>query len=481
MTTESTDSLPERLGLRAKPKPKRTPLVGAPPLQPAQADGPVRMEDFYAYMPTANSYLFVPTGDMWPATSVDARVRPVLVPGRDKPLPASKWLDVNRAIEQMTWAPGEGVEIRDRLIADGGWFTRPGCVLLNLYRPPVIVPRAGDVGPWLKHLEYIYPEGSDHAVKWLAHRVQKPAEKPNHALLLGGPQGIGKDSILQPVKEAIGPWNFADVSPQNVLGRFNKFGRSVILRISEARDLGDVDRFAFYDHMKTYTAAPPDVLRIDEKFKGEYYVPNVCGVIITSNHKSDGIFLPADDRRHYVLWSPRTKDNFSPEYWPAFWRWLATGGTAFVAHYLKTLDLSGWDAKAPPPKTQAFYEIVNANRAPEDAEMADVMDKLGRPDVVTLKQIVSRAAGNDFADWLRDRRNRRRIPHRMEECGYVPVRNQMSYGSDLPESYHQAGIYAARILMQPTKFHLALNLKAAKTLGLEVPPALLARADEAIE
>jgi hypothetical protein len=160
----------------------------------------VRREDFVAYLP-AHNYIFMPTREPWPGSSVNA-VLPAVQISKDKSIAASTWIDRNQAVEQMTWAPGQDELIHDRLISGGGWIERIGATCLNLYRPPMLtLGNATEAELWLDHVHKVFGEDDgQHIVTWLAQRVQHPQVKINHALVLGGPQGIGKDTLLEPVK-----------------------------------------------------------------------------------------------------------------------------------------------------------------------------------------------------------------------------------------------------------------------------------------
>jgi hypothetical protein len=121
----------------------------------------------------------------------------------------------------------------------------------------------------------------------------------------------------------------------------------------------------------------------------------------------------------------RTEDGgrqFKDAYWNDLWAYYEHGGRQDVAAYLLQRDISGFNAKAPPRKTPAFWAIVDANRSPEESELADLLETLGNPHAILLSRICSTAEG-EFADWLKERKNRRVIGHRLDKCGYAAVRN----------------------------------------------------------
>jgi len=423
----------------------------------------VTIEDFRAFMPR-HDYIFMPLGDHWPVASINSVlpiVRVARADGTVVPLKPSTWLDQNRSVEQALWAPGLPQVIEGRLLSEGGWVERPRTAAFNRYRGPTIKPGDGSrAGRWIDLLNTVYPDDAEHITCYFAHRIQRPQEKINHGLVLVGTPGIGKDTLIEPLKYGVGPWNFREISPHDVMEKWNDYMRAVVIRVSEARDLGeDSSRYALHEKMKTMLAAPPDVLRIEAKYTPQYYVLNVAGVIITTNHQHDGLYLPPNDRRHYVAGTEVTAADFEKGYWTELWNWYRNGGIEDVVSYLAGYDLvaAGFDPKAEPFKTEAFWRMVGTAVAPEVAELNDAISELKNPEAVTLWQLQQKA-GRELQEWLRDRRNRRAIPHRMESCGYLPVRNTLRADGWWVISEKRQAVYARMELAPQARFDAARAL-----------------------
>lgn len=382
--------------------------------EPEQAaDERVTAADF-CFVAPEDKFLCLPTRQPWTAQAIERR----LFKG------AANAIAKACSVEQMSWMPGKPLFVDDCIISEGGVSVQQGYRVVNQYRAPDR-PKDGnpnDIAPWMEHLMRVFPDTYEHIIAWMAHRIQKPWEKLNHALVLGGKQGIGKDSILEPLKIGVGHSNFAEISPSKLTSEFTGYLQSIVLRVSEARD--NDNRFELYERSKTITTAPPDTLRVNEKHTKEYHIPNVTGVIFTTNHH-DGLFLPPDDRRHHVSFCENfSKEDFSPEYWKALWNWYSdSNGAANVIAFLEQPErLEGFDAKNPPPKTEAWHEMVTQGCSPEEAELADVLDRMGMPEVMRLTEVIA-IAPEDTKKWFNDRKNRRRIPHLMEASGYRSVRS----------------------------------------------------------
>jgi putative tryptophan/tyrosine transport system substrate-binding protein len=129
-------------------------------------------------------------------------------------------------------------------------------------------------------------------------------------------------------------------------------------------------------------------------------------------------------------------------------------------------------------------------RASSDAELDGAFAALLREQVGALL-----VASDPYFDTRRSRiiafAAQNRLPAIYQFRQYAVEGGLISYGPSITDAYRQVGLYVARILkgekpadlpiLQPTKFDFVINLKTAKTLGLSVPPTLVARADEVIE
>jgi hypothetical protein len=393
------------------------------------------MSDFWAYL-AEHKYWHVPTLKLWPAETIRSLF------GKEGP----SELDHFRPTQSATWCPGKPTIILDTLATEGaGLIPTKGANTFNLYRPPM--PIGGDPGkikPWMEHGVRMWGEHQDHINNWLAYRVQHPEIKINHGLVLGSPeQGVGKDLLMSPVRRAIGEWNFRDVSATRAFKKAdseNSFLETVILRISEAHDLGD-DRFSFYDRTKDWMAGPPETLNVVDKWIKQHAMMNLLGCIITTNHRTDGLYIPREDRRHYAAWSDVLPEQFTEDYWNDFANWLEAEGNENVAAYLATLDVRDFNPKARPPKTEFWHAMVNASRHTETSDLLDVLDTVALytgldepiyPSAVTIELLIRWARTSpklkETADWLIDRSKRRQANHRLEKIGYTPHTNKANEG-----------------------------------------------------
>ena len=165
------------------------------------------------------------------------------------------------------------------------------------------------------------------------------------------------------------------------------------------------------------------------------------------------------------------KEDFEPEFWSGLWAWYRAGGLADVVAYLSEYDLSNFDPKKPPEKTEAFWRMVDGGTAPEVSELADALDKLGTndadgkpcpPPAVTVAMVRNATLGGDLYEWLNDRRNRRAIPHRFASCSYVPVRNGARKDGMWLIAGKRQMVYGRQDITPDERLKAAEELKAAE-------------------
>lgn len=393
---------------------------------PKQGEVPVGNYVFYG---PGNNFIYRPTNDFWMAAAVDAAVSPINENG--KIVDASQWLKNNALVTSMTVAPQldddyvKGCDCRDGEIVKSN-----GAALFNAYRRPTVeLGVATHAKPFLEHVRRVFSKhgDADQFLDYMAHRVQKPWEKPRFALLIAGGQGVGKDTALEFVSPALGAWNVANVEPSAFDQTYNEFAAATLVRINEAANLHDMNKWAFNERTKVLIAGSPDFVTVNPKYGKKYSVKMHCGVVLTTNHLSNGIYIPEDDRRYDVIECATMKEmDLEDEkarraYFSELWEWFYEGGDTHVAAFLHERDITNFNPNNGQRKTDAHKTVV-AGGMRGDSWIDDILEELGRPDAVRSDWILAKAEANGEKD------AKTKINNALARSGYNMLRSTMKDG-----------------------------------------------------
>jgi hypothetical protein len=380
------------------------------------------------YYHVGHGYLYRPTMETWPAKDTDIAVSPVMDDGVIRR--ATEVLQRRRMVTCVTTHPALAEYTPDMNMIKGELVADRGAAVLNVYRHPTVpLGDAMRAEPWVKHCQRLFNKSgdSDQFFNYMAHRAQRPGEKPRFALLIGGEQGTGKDSAIEMCLPAIGPWNVENITPAHLQSAFNAYLACTLLRVNEAANAADTSRWMLNEQLKNVIAGAPDHATINGKYQVTQHIKLYCGVIVTTNHLLSSIFIPEDDRRFDVI-ACATKDEMGlvddvvrREYFEAFWGWWYADGNAAARHvaaFLHEWSLTGFSPALGQRKTAAHRSVVHSGMA-SDEWCADALAKCSNKEMISGSMIYRLAvlAGED------PKSLKARLPHAMDRMGYIVYPN----------------------------------------------------------
>ena len=335
----------------------------------------------FAYVQSDDSYFDMVTRREMPRHVFNAIYRHIdckSMHGKRPRVQASVYFDERRqefgskALVGVTYAAGEDVLVaRDGLVYGNRWVNA---------RPDMSASDAigdGDIAPWLDHCRVLVPEPSElnHIFNVMAFKVQHANVKINHAILHGGDEGCGKDSMWAPFLWAIGGVHQHNRSIIENKGLESQWGYALeaeVVILNELRESEARERRALSNKLKPIIAAPPETLTINRKGLHPYDMLNRLQVLAFTNDPLP-ITIPSQDRRWFCCWSraPRMAEELSI----LLWRWYKTGGFEKIAAWLWQRDVSAFNPAAAPPVTEWKLNMVEHGLSVAESFLVDLMVK----------------------------------------------------------------------------------------------------------
>jgi hypothetical protein len=359
-----------------------------------------------------------------------------------------------KALVGITYAAGESVlVVRDGDIYGNRWRDA---------RPPVA---AGDVTPWLDHCRKLVPEAKEleHIFDVMAFKVQHPEIKINHAVLHGGDQGSGKDTMWAPFIWSVCGTHLKNrglLDNDTMSSQFGYALESEILILNELKEPDAKERRALANKLKPVIAAPPDMLSVNRKGLHPYQMANRMFVLAFSNDQVP-ISLDSQDRRWFCVWSHAPK--MTPDAAAKMWAWYKAGGFAAIGAWLHARDVSAFNPGAAPMMTEFKLNLVEHGLSIAESYLVEAMrlkvgefskGVIGSP----FHAVCDRLAGSAPAGV---KVPQQALLHAFKEAGWVDLGRVAS--SDYPSKKH---LYCAPDMAGGNKSNLRRLVEDAPPAGL---------------
>jgi len=290
--------------------------------------------------------------------------------GKNPKVEASVSFDENRqtmgakALVGITYAAGESVIV-----------ARDGDLYGNRWRDARPAFGSGDVTPWLEHCKTLVPnaEELEHIFDVMAFKVQHPETKINHAVLHGGDQGSGKDTMWAPFIWAVCGEHLKNrglLDNDTMSSQFGYALESEILILNELKEPDAKERRALANKLKPIIAAPPEMLTVNRKGLHPYQMANRVFVLAFSNDPVP-ISLDSQDRRWFCVWShaPRMSAQAAEK----MWKWYKAGGFAAIGGWLSRRDVSAFNPGAAPMMTEFKMNLVEHGMSMAESYLVELM------------------------------------------------------------------------------------------------------------
>lgn len=258
-----------------------------------------------------------------------------------------------RMVDRITYSPGQPQFCKERSFDSDAVMD-----CLNVYSPADIHPEEGDCTAFLDLVDHVFdkdPGAVSHFLSFFAYAIQNPGARINHALVIQGEQGIGKDSLLLAVERVMGKHNCAQVTLQHVESQFNDwlFGKQLIT----FQEMLATGRRGIYNKLKTYITDPIHTINI--KHTKLQRIPNRSVYVFLTNYQH-ALSLDRGDRRMWVWYSGALP--LTPAYYQRYYDWMADDrNIAALYNYFLGYDTSRFRPGAPPPITDAKRKLIEAS------------------------------------------------------------------------------------------------------------------------